>query len=84
MGIYGSGKKDKDGDKDKQPEPSPAERSRDREEVRLCVRRFEEARAAGVPFEDAECFARSTIDIGELRRLVKGGCDPLLIGRILL
>jgi hypothetical protein len=45
-------------------------------------RRYREARAAGLSMAEARLFADSDQDVGLLRRLVAGGCDPHLIARI--
>ena len=79
--MFGAAKKP---DKPEKPTQSEAQRIRETESRRIYNRRFDDARAAGMPFEDAECFAHSDIDIGELRKLVKSGCAPELLGRILL
>lgn len=49
----------------------------------MIERRYEEAEKAGLSPLEARLFARSGIDVGELRRLVDGGCTPALICRIL-
>lgn len=46
--------------------------------------RYLEARQAGLEHMDAIRFARSEADIGQLRQLVKDGCTPRLIVRIVL
>jgi hypothetical protein len=58
----------------------------DRQGERLTVwmNRYKEARRAGLSSEEAEEFADSTRDIGELRNLVKQGCPPRLIARLVL
>jgi hypothetical protein len=58
----------------------------DRQGERLTVwmNRYEEARRAGLSSEEAEEFADSTCDIGELRKLVKRGCPARLIARLVL
>jgi hypothetical protein len=62
-------------------EPSP-EISDEVLEVRR--RRYKEARAAGLSLVESQLFADSETDIGELRRLVRDGCDPALMASILL
>lgn len=47
-------------------------------------RRFHEALEAGMSGEDALLFAESSSDIGELRKIVRSGCPPQLIPRIVL
>ena len=54
------------------------------EQVRVWNRRYTEARAAGLEHLDAIRFARSDRDVGELRRLVKAGCPPTVLARIVL
>lgn len=45
-------------------------------------RRYQEARAAGLSIVEAQLFADSGEDVGMLRKLVAGACDPALIARI--
>jgi hypothetical protein len=45
--------------------------------------REREALAAGMSEVDAWDFARSETDIGHLRHLIKQGCPPKLLSRIL-
>lgn len=47
-------------------------------------RRYLEALEAGLKDLDAQRFAESDRDIGELRRAVKKGCPPRLLARIVL
>lgn len=54
------------------------------EATRVRIRRFREARTAGMTVLEAKLFAESEIDIGELRRLVKLECPVEQITRILL
>jgi hypothetical protein len=54
------------------------------EAVSVRVNRMAEALQAGLSVEQAEAFAESAVDVGELRRLVRDGCPPELIARILL
>jgi hypothetical protein len=51
---------------------------------RVRERRYTEARQAGLEHLAAVAFARGTGDVGVLRRLVKDGCPPKLIRRIVL
>jgi len=46
--------------------------------------RYAEARKAGLDAMEAQTFAVSTVDIGELRRLHAAGCPPALIARLIL
>lgn len=46
--------------------------------------RYDAAREAGLNMLEAKLFADSDLDIGELRRLVRLGCPPDLIARLLL
>lgn len=48
------------------------------------LRRFREARAAGLTRVEARLFAESDVDIGLLRKCVAGGCSPLLMAKVLL
>lgn len=52
----------------------------------LMVRRYryKQARKAGLSFAEAELFAGSDADLGVLRQLVRDGCSPELIARILI
>lgn len=47
-------------------------------------KRFNEAHDAGLIYVEARRFAKSTTDVGLLRKLVEGGCNPQMISRILL
>ena len=47
------------------------------------MRRYQEAFDAGLSHEEATAFSFSGEDIGLLRNLVKEGCSPRLIARIL-
>lgn len=47
-------------------------------------RRYGEAFDAGLTCKQALEFAASNRDIGELRKIVSGGCPPKLIARIVL
>jgi len=57
---------------------------RDTELLDVRLRRYDEARDAGLSHEDAEKFSESSHDIGELRYLVKCRASPDLIARIVL
>jgi hypothetical protein len=61
----------------------PAAPPRSVEQMRVRVRRFCEAREAGLNMVAAERFAESDVDIGELRRLVRMHCPPHLIARLI-
>lgn len=55
------------------------------EATRVFYRRLAEAEQAGLSLLDATEFAKSDVDVEELRRLVRAGCtDGDLIARILL
>lgn len=47
-------------------------------------KRYKEARRAGMDDREAREFAASVTDVAELRELVKRGCPPQLLGRIVL
>lgn len=47
-------------------------------------RRFREARQAGMSIVESQLFADSDQDIGTLRKLVKGGCPPDVMARIVV
>lgn len=51
---------------------------------RVVLRRYAEARAAGLTSVEARLFAESDADVGLLRALVRGGCKPQLIAKVLL
>ncbi len=53
------------------------------EQRRVVVRRFDEAKAAGLTRVEALRFAESDADVGLLRRLVETGCPSRLMSRIL-
>ena len=57
---------------------------RDGELAEVWRSRFHEAVEAGLSVVDATVFADSHEDIGLLRRLVRDGCSPELIARIVL
>lgn len=46
--------------------------------------RYQEARAAGLSIAEAELFADGDGDVGVLRKLVAGACDPAMIAAILI
>jgi hypothetical protein len=54
------------------------------ERMTIWLNRYEEARRAGLSSKQARELADSDRDIGELRELVKAGCPPRLIARIVL
>ena len=54
------------------------------EQTAVYLRRYKEAREAGLSIVEARMFAESGADIGELRRLVESGCPPALIAQIAL
>lgn len=56
----------------------------DDEEQRVWANRYTEALKAGMSPLEADTFAASTLDIGELRRLIDNGCDGPTAARILL
>lgn len=47
-------------------------------------RRFREAREAGLSIVEAQLFADSDRDVGELRKLVAKGCPPEVLARIVV
>ena len=51
---------------------------------RVALRRFREARDAGLTLVESKLFADSGVDVGLLRACVKGDCKPQLIARILV
>lgn len=57
---------------------------RDLETAEVWRRRYQEARRAGLPPDDALMFATSTVDVGELRKLIDAGCSVDLLRRIVL
>ena len=65
-------------------EPAAKEHDRPLELQRIVFRRFTEARAAGLTLIEARLFAESDADIGHLRRLIRDGCKPALIAKILI
>lgn len=64
-------------------EPAATEAEQPTEAQRVIFRRFAEARAHGLTLVEARIFAEGSVDIGMLRRLVRGGCPPALAARIL-
>lgn len=54
-------------------------------EREICVRRRrQEAIKAGLSIVEARLFAESDRDVGQLRMLVRDGCPPAVIARILI
>ena len=47
-------------------------------------KRYKEARAAGMDDGEARDFAESGVNVAELRALLKHGCPPKLLARIVL
>lgn len=71
---------------DKTPEPeqeSPAEARHASEVAVMFWRRYNEATSAGMNEEDCTLFATYG-DVGELRRLIVGGCPKHLLAKIVL
>lgn len=56
----------------------------DDEATEILRRRYHEAVDAGLSVHEARIFARNGEDVGVLRRLIAGGCPPLLIGLIVV
>lgn len=54
------------------------------EQQRVVLRRFHEARRAGLTRVEADRFAVAATDVGLLRKLVAGGCPAAMIARILI
>ena len=54
------------------------------ERIQVQRQRYREALEAGLKPAEAHAFAKSQIDIGQLRQLVAASCKPALIARILL
>jgi hypothetical protein len=54
------------------------------EEAEIFRYRYRTALSAGLQREEAQSFAESTADVGELRKLAAAGCDPDLIASIVL
>jgi len=54
------------------------------EQTAVYLRRYKEARAAGLSIVEARMFAESDTDIGELRRLVRKDCPRELLARLVL
>jgi hypothetical protein len=54
------------------------------ERLTIWINRYDEAREAGMDEGEAREFAYSDRDIGELRDLVRRGCPPKLIARLVL
>jgi hypothetical protein len=57
---------------------------RSHELLAVWVKRYDEAIAAGLDQHQAREFADSDTDVGELRELVRRGCPPELIARLVL
>ncbi len=51
---------------------------------RVVMRRYQEARDAGLTLVESRLFAESGVDVGLLRSLVRHHCRPQLIARILV
>jgi len=66
-------------------EPPPEDFPPDLTDAQRSLRRWrwKEARKAGFSFVEADLFADSHADIGELRRLKEKGCPAALIFQIL-
>ena len=54
------------------------------ERGRVVLHRYAEAREFGLTRLEARLYAESEIDVGELRRLKRLGCPPIVAARILL
>jgi len=54
------------------------------EQLEVLRRRYMEARQAGLTIVEARLFAESNADVGELRRLIAGGCPIHQIRAIVL
>ncbi len=54
------------------------------ERGRVVLRRYAEAREFGLSPVEARLWAESEVDVGELRRLKRLGCPPLVAAKILL
>lgn len=54
------------------------------EQLEVRRRRYQEARDAGLSIAEASLFAGCDTDIGQLRKLVAGGCPPETIAAILI
>jgi hypothetical protein len=65
-------------------EPAATESDHYTEPQRVVFRRFREAREAGLTLVEARLFAESDADIGVLRKLVRDGCPPKTMARILV
>lgn len=65
------------------PELDAAERL-DGEPLSVWRHRYREARAVGLTTVEAAMFADTNRDLGDLRRLVDGGCPSRLLAAILL
>lgn len=54
------------------------------EAVTVYLRRYQEARKAGLTMVEAQLFADSGRDIGQLRKLIAKGCPTDLLRQIVL
>lgn len=54
------------------------------EQARVEERRYQEARQAGIEHLEACIFSVGGEDIGVLRQLVRDGCPPRLLAKILI
>lgn len=54
------------------------------EQSRVVLHRYREAREFGLTRLEARMYAESGIDAGELRRLKRAGCPPIVAAKILL
>lgn len=63
---------------------SPVDDRLEQAVVDVWVKRYDEARAAGLEHDDATEFAENDTDVALLRACVAGGCEPRLIARIVL
>lgn len=65
-------------------EPAVTEDDQPTEKDRVMFRRFHEAHEAGLTLVESRIFAESDVDVGWLRMLVRDGCKPALIAKILI
>jgi hypothetical protein len=54
------------------------------EDKKVFLKRYTEACEYGLTKREAYLFATSSTDVGELRRLVRSGCPPIVGAQILL
>lgn len=54
------------------------------EQQRVVLHRYHEARAYGLTRVEARLYAESAIDAADLRRLIRVGCPPAQVAKILL